>query len=195
MERNPRDALGRPQGESWWGGSWVRDDLPGEPRGFRYGDLIEGIGAVTALIVMLAIGLNPWLAVPLSIVTYLAVFLLRPTGERQDEPAGEPVGEAPGIAATVEGQDPEDLPDGTLAGVEAVAACFRLTPREQEILPLLAQRLTDREIAERLSISHRTAMNHTANILGKLGLTSRRDVTAFVARHGLLPSSTSPPRP
>jgi DNA-binding NarL/FixJ family response regulator len=51
----------------------------------------------------------------------------------------------------------------------------------------LAQRLTDREIAERLSISHRTAMNHVANILGKLGLSSRREVAPFIAQHDLAP--------
>jgi DNA-binding CsgD family transcriptional regulator len=82
-----------------------------------------------------------------------------------------------------------------LIGANAVAARFGLTRREQEVLPLLAQRLTDREIAERLSISHRTAMNHTANILGKLGLASRRDVAALVARHTPLPPSTSPHEP
>jgi DNA-binding NarL/FixJ family response regulator len=67
------------------------------------------------------------------------------------------------------------------------AARFGLTRREIEILPMLAQRLTDREIAERLSISPRTAMNHTASILAKLGLTSRREVADFAAEHGLLP--------
>jgi DNA-binding NarL/FixJ family response regulator len=67
-----------------------------------------------------------------------------------------------------------------------------LTSRELEILPLLAQRLTDREIATRLSISPRTAGNHVNNILGKFGLASRRDVAAFAERHGLLSSPTLP---
>jgi DNA-binding NarL/FixJ family response regulator len=64
---------------------------------------------------------------------------------------------------------------------------LRVDPAGARDSAALAQRLTDREIAERLSISHRTAMNHTANILHKLGLESRRDVAGFVARHGLLP--------
>ena len=40
-----------------------------------------------------------------------------------------------------------------------------LTPREGEILGLLGQRLTDKEIAARLSISHRTVMNHVVGVL------------------------------
>jgi DNA-binding CsgD family transcriptional regulator len=78
------------------------------------------------------------------------------------------------------------------ASAKAAAAQIGLTRRELEILPLLAQRLTDREISERLCISPRTAMNHTASILDKLGVSSRRDVAAFAAEHGLLPP-TAPP--
>jgi DNA-binding CsgD family transcriptional regulator len=53
---------------------------------------------------------------------------------------------------------------------------FGLTPREIEIVRLLEQRLSDREIAERLFISPRTAGTHVTSILGKLGLSSRREV-------------------
>ncbi len=58
-----------------------------------------------------------------------------------------------------------------------------LTPREGEILGLLGQRLTDKEIAARLSISHRTVMNHVAGVLSKLGVTSRREAADWAARH------------
>jgi hypothetical protein len=58
---------------------WVIVELdPGEPRRSDYGDLLEGGAAVAALLMMLALGLTPWLAIPLSVVAYLAVALLRP---------------------------------------------------------------------------------------------------------------------
>lgn len=53
-----------------------------------------------------------------------------------------------------------------------------LTGREREILDGLRRRLTDREIAEELSISPRTVSTHVASILGKMNLKSRRDVPA-----------------
>ncbi len=54
----------------------------------------------------------------------------------------------------------------------------RLTPREQEVAALVAKGLTDREIADALVISVRTAEGHVARALGKLGLQSRRELTA-----------------
>jgi non-specific serine/threonine protein kinase len=60
-----------------------------------------------------------------------------------------------------------------------------LTPRENEVLQLLHQRLTDSEIADRLFISRRTASAHVASILGKLGATNRREVTGIATRYGL----------
>jgi DNA-binding CsgD family transcriptional regulator len=51
-----------------------------------------------------------------------------------------------------------------------------LTTRESEVLGLLREGRTDREIAERLFISVKTAGHHVSSILGKLGVSSRRDV-------------------
>jgi predicted ATPase/DNA-binding CsgD family transcriptional regulator len=58
-----------------------------------------------------------------------------------------------------------------------------LTRREREIAVLLAEGLTNREIADRLVISLRTAETHVDHILGKLGLTSRARVASWVAEH------------
>ena len=55
----------------------------------------------------------------------------------------------------------------------------RLTEREREVMRLLCRRLTDREIAERLFISTRTAESHVASILGKLGVASRREAATI----------------
>ncbi len=60
-----------------------------------------------------------------------------------------------------------------------------LTPREREVLRLVAQGRTNREIADSLFVSHRTATTHVANILGKLGVSSRTEATAWAVREGL----------
>jgi DNA-binding CsgD family transcriptional regulator len=58
----------------------------------------------------------------------------------------------------------------------------RLTPRERQIADLLAHRRTNEEIAVILGISPHTARNHVQQILGKLGVSSRRDVGAMLGR-------------
>jgi non-specific serine/threonine protein kinase len=60
-----------------------------------------------------------------------------------------------------------------------------LTPREREVLGLLAEGRSDREIAEALFISPKTVGVHVGNILGKLGVPSRAAAVAYVHRHGL----------
>ena len=57
----------------------------------------------------------------------------------------------------------------------------RLTRRESEIAALVAEGLTNREIAERLVMARRTAEGHVAHILGKLSFTSRTQLAAWVA--------------
>jgi DNA-binding NarL/FixJ family response regulator len=61
-----------------------------------------------------------------------------------------------------------------------------LTPRETEVLQLLAEGLTNRRIGERLAISEHTAKFHVNAILGKLGARSRGEAIAHAARLGLL---------
>ena len=61
-----------------------------------------------------------------------------------------------------------------------------LSQREREVMALVAQGLTNREIAEKLIISENTARNHVSRILDKLGLTRRTEAATFAAQHGLL---------
>ncbi|PXY33664.1 hypothetical protein BAY59_08300 [Prauserella coralliicola] len=63
---------------------------------------------------------------------------------------------------------------------------FGLTARELDILRLVAEGLSNREIGERLFISPKTASVHVSNILGKLGVANRVEAAATAHRHGLL---------
>jgi predicted ATPase/DNA-binding CsgD family transcriptional regulator len=61
-----------------------------------------------------------------------------------------------------------------------------LSPRELDVLRLLVAGKTDREIAETLFISPRTASKHVGAILAKLDVASRGDAAVFTVRHGLI---------
>ena len=63
-----------------------------------------------------------------------------------------------------------------------------LTAREREVLGLLAEGLTNRQIAERLVVSEHTVHRHVTNILRKLDLPSRTAAAAQAVRAGLLES-------
>ena len=62
-----------------------------------------------------------------------------------------------------------------------------LTPRELQVLRMLAEGLANKEIAARLGISEHTAKFHVTQILGKLGVASRAEAVAAGMRHGLVP--------
>ncbi len=67
-----------------------------------------------------------------------------------------------------------------------------LSAREQEVLTLVAQGLTNKEVAEKLYISENTVKYHMKNILDKLHLQNRAQVIAWAARQGRNASSASP---
>jgi DNA-binding CsgD family transcriptional regulator len=71
-----------------------------------------------------------------------------------------------------------------LAGAPTGAAMPGITAREGEVLALVAAGLTNRQIAERLTVSPHTVHRHVANILRKLGLPSRTAAAAHAARAG-----------
>jgi DNA-binding CsgD family transcriptional regulator len=70
-----------------------------------------------------------------------------------------------------------------LGGGARAAAGEGLTARETEVAALVAEGLSNGEIGRRLYISTKTASVHVSNILAKLGMSSRAEIAAWVARH------------
>ena len=62
----------------------------------------------------------------------------------------------------------------------------KLTPREQEVMVLLAEGLSANQVAEKLFISPKTAENHRSNIMRKLGLHSTIELIRYAAKLGLI---------
>ena len=73
----------------------------------------------------------------------------------------------------------------TRLATEAQAYPAGLTPREVEVLCLVAEGLSNREIADRLYLSVRTVERHISNIYNKIGSASRIDAATFAHRHQL----------
>jgi DNA-binding NarL/FixJ family response regulator len=65
-----------------------------------------------------------------------------------------------------------------------------LSHREEQVAGLVAQGMTNREIASALVLSERTAQNHVQHILDKLGFSARSQTAAWAARRGLTPEDT-----
>jgi DNA-binding NarL/FixJ family response regulator len=90
----------------------------------------------------------------------------------------------PGLAGLVLGEFrrlADDNPDGTADGPDVP----ELTPREIEILRLVAKCRTYKQIAEDLVISHRTVQNHVQNTLRKLQLHNRVELVRYAIDQGL----------
>jgi DNA-binding NarL/FixJ family response regulator len=66
------------------------------------------------------------------------------------------------------------------------ASASPLTPREQQVLKLIAEAHQSKEIASLLSISVKTVERHRANILEKLGMSDRVELTRYAIRNGLV---------
>ena len=69
-----------------------------------------------------------------------------------------------------------------------------LTPREIEVLRLLARGFSNKQIAERLVISARTVATHAEHIYAKIGASTRAGAGLFAMQHGLLPEEEFPAR-
>jgi two-component system response regulator DevR len=62
-----------------------------------------------------------------------------------------------------------------------------LTEREREVLTLVARGYTNKQIADSLFVTEKTARNHVSHILDKLGLSRRSEAAAFAVEHRLVP--------
>lgn len=76
-------------------------------------------------------------------------------------------------------------PNRSAAPVQDVVSPIPLTRREHQILALVAQGMTAREVAERLGISPLTARKHRENLMRKLDLHSAAELTTYAVRLGL----------
>lgn len=72
--------------------------------------------------------------------------------------------------------------------VRAPEAPEPLSERETDVLRLLAQGYSNKELAQSLSLSEKTVKTHVSNILGKLGVPSRTQAALYAVRIGLVPS-------
>jgi DNA-binding NarL/FixJ family response regulator len=61
-----------------------------------------------------------------------------------------------------------------------------LTPRELEVVKLIAEAFTNRQIAETLKLSEKTVESHRANVLSKLGMRDRVELVRYAIRRGLV---------
>jgi DNA-binding NarL/FixJ family response regulator len=89
------------------------------------------------------------------------------------------------------------LPDQVRAGSaehdselapESVREQLGLTPREFEILQLVASGATNRRLAEQLFVTHQTVRFHLSNIYRKIGVANRTQASRFAYSHGLVPN-------
>jgi DNA-binding NarL/FixJ family response regulator len=91
----------------------------------------------------------------------------------------------PGLAALVLGEFRRLAAGPAGEGTDAP----RLTERETEILRMVATGLSYKQIASRLTLSHRTVQNHVQNTLGKLHLHNRVELVRYAIEHGLADES------
>jgi DNA-binding NarL/FixJ family response regulator len=106
----------------------------------------------------------------------------------KDADAGEV---ADAIRAAVAGEvhiDPAAAKALTAALRAPKSAAEELTPREHDVVVLLAEGGTNRQIATRLGVTERSARTHVSNILTKLGLASRTQAAMWAVHHGLVPA-------
>jgi DNA-binding NarL/FixJ family response regulator len=81
---------------------------------------------------------------------------------------------------------PEERPAADRAADPAAEDPYGLTPREREVLALVADGATNRVIGERLFMAEKTASVHVSRILAKLGVRSRTEAAGVAHRQGLV---------
>ena len=82
------------------------------------------------------------------------------------------------------------LPSAIARGLEARRLLAHLTPRQLEVLRLVVEGLSTREIARRLQISIKTVETHRTELMKRLGMHDVVTLVRFAIRVGIIPSST-----
>jgi DNA-binding response OmpR family regulator len=125
------------------------------------------------------LGADDYVTKPFSILELMArisALLRRAKPAAAPAAAAAPAGNGAGAAA--EAPRPGPLTD------DALKERFSLTARQIEVVRLLAEGCSNAEIAQRLEMSYYTARNHTEQVLGKLGVSSRAAVGALLYGQG-----------
>lgn len=91
-----------------------------------------------------------------------------------------------GLVVVHPSEIPAALPQASAASSPLAELTEPLTPREREVLQMLAGGLVNKEIAAKLSISEHTVKFHVASILGKLGAATRTEAVSLGIRRGLV---------
>jgi DNA-binding CsgD family transcriptional regulator/tetratricopeptide (TPR) repeat protein len=107
--------------------------------------------------------------------------LPRPVAVGPGRPTSAPASDGADIARAIEERVIAALREGP-------ADAYGLSPREREVLNIVAEGRTDRDIAARLFISERTVHVHVRRILAKLGVSSRTEAAGVAIRGGLVPA-------
>jgi DNA-binding CsgD family transcriptional regulator len=144
---------------------------------------------------------DPWLVAYARWREGEAVLAARGEKDRAETTLREAYATAQGLGATPLIRELEalgrrarvDIAPAEAAGPEPAAAApdrFGLTARELEVLALVAEGRTNRQIADELFITEKTAGHHVSNVLGKLGVASRVEAAAVAHRLGMLDQTT-----
>jgi two-component system, NarL family, response regulator LiaR len=90
------------------------------------------------------------------------------------------------IRAAAQGESvlPSNIATKLVEHISAQRTQAHLTKREQEVLCLLAKGLRNKEIASQLNIAERTVKSHVANIIAKLGVSSRTEAVSQALKEG-----------
>jgi DNA-binding CsgD family transcriptional regulator len=181
----------------WW---QALDVLAAAPENDRESARVEAqVPLAEAYTLAQQLGAQPLLRAVVDLGKRARVSLPKPASETPVVAVGPGAPDAVAVGPGAPGAPGAGSPDIARAIDEQVIASLRkapadtygLSPREQEVLNILAEGRTDRDIAARLFISQRTVHVHVRRILFKLGVSSRTEAAGIAIRQGLVPERTS----
>ncbi len=148
----------------------------------QWTDLLELGGSGSALL-LLADDLS---AFPGAAVLRSGARGILPRGVSRDELVAAVKAAAAGLINLHAESIPATFPGGAPLLSRTAALIEPLTAREKEVLQILAEGGSNKEIASRLAISEHTAKFHVASIMSKLGATSRTEAVTLAIRQGII---------